>query len=72
MTTCKHCNQEFDNTSIKAWGREITPVNCDKCRKLNRVINSRHVEPLSWSCNCNAPLNPGGYCTLCGAGRDFS
>lgn len=77
MTNCKQCGEEFDNTPITAWGQEVTPVRCAKCRKLNRTINQLHSSYSghyrSDSCEHGAgELNPGGYCRVCGSGRDFS
>ena len=70
MEKCKDCSQEFK--PVLVFG--VKTKRCEKC-KIEK--GTKYVAPIISkrqtyeTCNHNS-LNPGGYCNVCGNGRDFS
>jgi hypothetical protein len=64
------CTNEVEK-EIKAWGRIIHPVYCKSCRKMHTEDKNRVFTYKSCSHGVEN-INPGGYCNVCGNGRDFS
>ena len=55
-------------------------MTCDRCKELAEGSEPRKAwfeprKPVSYRSECShgaSNLNPGGYCNICGNGRDFS
>lgn len=72
---CKDCHKEFDSKLV--FGRWVE--RCNDCKtpfvnakyvaeQMKRQYVYKHVDCGHGAGN----LNPGGYCNMCGNGRDFS
>ncbi len=72
-TTCKTCGANFESKLV--FGQWVTKCNDCKTPFKNAGVvgyNIKHPQKETFKyCNHN-DSNPGGYCNVCGVGRDFS